>query len=391
MNATIKSIINRAATISKHYGKISEITGDNYNIFRILKVDTSEVRLHSAFIANLLDIKGSHGQGDIFLSIFINTFGIKDFDTTKARTRIEEYAGKKTEEEGGRIDIIISSDNRNLIIENKIYAPDQENQLLRYSKYSNLELFYLTLYGNEASKKSIGEKRDVKYTPISYSENIINWLEQCKKETVNQPILRETITQYINLIKSLTNQSTNQQMKEEIIDVVMESENNIKGFFELSKVNEAVFKKILKRFDNDIKEIAQELDLKYWSTLSRERYSNFGFYKQEWEALRIQFMFDDTQTRNFLYGFLLDKELRATKYEFTDVLKQKFREKYGNKVLENPNWISFIFWDEYRHWNNETYLKIYNGEMKVILKSKIEELLKLIDAETNFKKISANT
>ena len=126
MNSKIKNLINRAATVSKHYNKISELTGDNYNIFKLLKVTTSEVRLHSPFIANLLDIKGNHGQGDTFLKIFQTVFAITDFEPSKAWTRIEEYKGKKTEVDGGFVDIIITSNDRNIIIENKIYAPDQD-------------------------------------------------------------------------------------------------------------------------------------------------------------------------------------------------------------------------------------------------------------------------
>lgn len=376
MNSKIKNLINRAATVSKHYNKISELTGDNYNIFKLLKVTTSEVRLHSPFIANLLDIKGNHGQGDTFLKIFQTVFAITDFEPSKAWTRIEEYKGKKTEVDGGFVDIIITSNDRNIIIENKIYAPDQDNQLLRYSKIPNLTLFYLTLYGTEASDRSLGKDRDVKYTPISYAVDIVNWLELCKKETVNQPILRETLTQYINLIKLLTNQSTNQQMSKEIIDIVTESKDNIEAFFELSKVNEGVYQKVLKTLDNEIKEIAQELDLKSWSDINRsKKYSNFGFYKQEWEALRIQFIFDGTQTKNLCYGFLIDKKITTQNYEFTVELKQKFVEKYGNKVSDNNNWISFIYWDEYRDWDNKVYLQIYSGDFKKALKAKILDLL----------------
>ena len=384
LNSTIKSLLNRTATTSKHYSRISEITGDNYNIFKILKVDTSEVRLHSAFLANLLNRKGSHGQGSVFLSLFIDTFGIINFEVSDAITKIEEYAGKKTEEDGGRIDIIISSkkEGRNIIIENKIYAPDQENQLLRYSKYPNLNLFYLTLYGVEASEKSIGKKGDIKYTPISYSVDIINWLERCKKETVSQPILRETITQYINLIRSLTNQSTNQQMKEDILDIVMESSTNITGFFELTKVSESVYKKLLKKLEDDIKSIALEENLECWIYLSRDKkYSNFGFYKKEWNNVTINFEWGDKQTKNLYYGFKNKKEVRD---EFSNKVHQKFITKYGNRALGNDVWLCYTFWDEYeyRNWDSHAYLKIYEGEMKNIIKSKVQELILLTDSES---------
>ena len=165
-------------------------------------------------------------------------------------------------------------------------------------------------------------------------------------------------------------------MSKEIIDIVTESKDNIEAFFELSKVNEGVYQKVLKTLDNEIKEIAQELDLKSWSDINRsKKYSNFGFYKQEWEALRIQFIFDGTQTKNLCYGFLIDKKITTQNYEFTVELKQKFVEKYGNKVSDNNNWISFIYWDEYRDWDNKVYLQIYSGDFKKALKAKILDLL----------------
>ena len=41
--------------------------GENFNIFKVLRLSTSEVRLHSAYLAELLDSKGSHGMGASFL------------------------------------------------------------------------------------------------------------------------------------------------------------------------------------------------------------------------------------------------------------------------------------------------------------------------------------
>ena len=45
--------------------------GDFFNIFSILKMETDEVKTHSAFLAELLNPKGSHGQGNIFIDEFV--------------------------------------------------------------------------------------------------------------------------------------------------------------------------------------------------------------------------------------------------------------------------------------------------------------------------------
>lgn len=55
------------ALISK-YKKVNELTGENFNVFKILKLESSEVRMHSAFIAELLNPKGSHTQNCLLRS-----------------------------------------------------------------------------------------------------------------------------------------------------------------------------------------------------------------------------------------------------------------------------------------------------------------------------------
>src|SRR3954463_15191307 len=43
-----------------------------FNIFRVLEWEQSEVRTHSALLAQLFDPKGSHGQGGVFLQKFLS-------------------------------------------------------------------------------------------------------------------------------------------------------------------------------------------------------------------------------------------------------------------------------------------------------------------------------
>ena len=75
-------------------------------------------------------------------------------------------------------------------------------------------VYYLTLFGEEPSEKSRGELISGEhYYNISYQNEIIDWLELCTKEAVHLPILRETIKQYIILLKKLTN---NMNTEEEI-------------------------------------------------------------------------------------------------------------------------------------------------------------------------------
>ena len=235
-----KHLLSRLGTICKHNKELSRLSGANFNVFKIVKVVHDEVR-HSAFLAELLNPRGSHGQGDLFLSLFVQKLGITDFQCESAVATVEKHIGEVTETTGGRIDIFIDDHRGNhIIIENKIYANDGENQLIRYYNFKKQNLFYLTLYGCGATEKStLNNTSGVKlecskdYNLLSYKSDIVGWLELCQKEAVSMPLLREGIAHYINLIKYLTGTSTNKAMQKEIVDLLIETPTNLKNANEL--------------------------------------------------------------------------------------------------------------------------------------------------------------
>ena len=238
----LQNFLTQISAIIRQYSKIAELTGENFNVFNILGLTTNEVRTHSAFIAELLNPNGSHGKKDTFLSLFLQQMEIKDFYSEDARVVVEKHVGFISSDttEGGNIDIIaIDKDNRAVIIENKIYAPDQPSQLLRYSNYgkkfhgNSFTLFYLTLDGKDANNESKCGLSEEEFHRISYSIDILDWLEKCKEKSVDHPILRETITQYIFLIRLLTGQTTNNAMANEIVTKIVSNQEIFQPFLHL--------------------------------------------------------------------------------------------------------------------------------------------------------------
>src|SRR5690606_2556402 len=120
-----------------------------------------------------------------------------------------------------------------IFIENKIYAVDQKNQLLRYyNRNERAHLFYLCLEGGVVNEVSCGHlEKGKEFKVITYKKEIIEWLNDCKKEAVSHPILRESIAQYINLIKYLTNQTINETMNKEIIEVLIKDKEALSASF----------------------------------------------------------------------------------------------------------------------------------------------------------------
>lgn len=218
--------------IKEKYEQIARITGENFNIFQILGLQSDEVHLHSKFLGELLNRNGSHNQGDKFLSLFLTQLGRKEFNKldgerlskfspSTTKTHIEHHTSKITDdgEQGGRLDILLVDENNiRIIIENKIYAGDQYKQLKRYKNFDkNAILIYLNLFGDIPSLASTaGLKVQDDFTILSYSNDIIAWLKKCLKEATSLPSIRETIHQYIQLLQKMTNQSTFSTMNNEI-------------------------------------------------------------------------------------------------------------------------------------------------------------------------------
>lgn len=225
-------------------------SGNLYNIFNELSISTDEVK-HSSFLSGLLNPNGFHGCKNIFFSAFLKEIKI-DLKNHKWLTDFENltftcefFIGNRNHKDNsinknaknyGRIDILIENkeQTKGLIIENKIYAKDQDYQLRRYfnfgrERYSNGKkkgeinkdfiIYYLTLDKEEPkdiSIKSYDEKcikldiDDIQL--ISYKQEILQFLEKVmlghKTDFLSQPInsnITEVLKQYVSIIKQLTN------------------------------------------------------------------------------------------------------------------------------------------------------------------------------------------
>ncbi|ESU27657.1 hypothetical protein FSS13T_01260 [Flavobacterium saliperosum S13] len=245
----INNLLQQVTIIQKKYDEIAKITGENFNIFSVMRAESDEVRTHSRIIAEFLNPKGKHAQGSVFLKLFFDKIdslvAIKEsFDFENTQVIVEEHIGTIDKEysEGGFIDIVIKDSKYQIVIENKIYAGDQKGQLLRYkNSYPDCVLIYLTLDGKEPSSDSykLGNDKDLNLEEIflmSYKNDIKNWIENSLEKTHSLPIIRETLAQYLHLIKKLTNQSTNKKMSSEIQDLIL--------------ANFSAAEQIVKDFDN---------------------------------------------------------------------------------------------------------------------------------------------
>ena len=249
--------------------------GEKFNIFSVLNLSQDETRLHTPFIAELLNPKGSHGIKDAFLREFIKISDIDtELDTKEATVETEYSIGYKNNDstEGGRIDIFVYDNKKNaIIIENKIYAGDQKNQLLRYYNYAfknkfKFNIIYLTLYGDAASEKSLGNI-NFDYDCLSYNNDILSWLERCVQISACIPLVREIIRQYIINIKDLLNIMDKDNLNE-LIELTT-SKEYVESTLDIIANGESIKTQIRRNFIESLKEIAER------NNLQIEPYDNY--------------------------------------------------------------------------------------------------------------------
>lgn len=385
----IINILNQVRIVSR---KIKEQRiekferGENYNIFNDLGFMSDEVHLHSMFLANLLNPKGSHGQRGKFLEVFLKMLQKSfpaisadslELDTAIASVEVEKFIGRQTDSEGGRIDIYLTDGKHSIIIENKIYAGDQYHQMLRYWNYGlsqkgndtekSFVLIYLTLDGCSPSKESLGE--DLKENDIvclSYKSDIRGWLDRCVELASRTPLVRETINQYISTIDILINNVM--EDNKELFDI-LSKEENLDAVFDIIDSKENLINHIINdEFIPKLKALAEGKGLEICGNYKRnwmaERYSGAHFRNKDWKYFDLAFQFDHEGLKGLVFGFVCKngserKDVPASVWE-------KVQEHYSIsspiKDKNNGLWIHKDFIGN-KNWNNSQAIKdLLNGK-----------------------------
>ncbi len=259
-NEKIKSLLDRVKDIVKIHNEHANKQGEKFNIFSILRMDRKEVKTHSNFIYELLNPKGSHGQGDVFLKSFAEIVLNSEVPKTATRPQQEDLTT-----ENRRIDFTLETDKNFIGIEMKIDAYDQWKQLCDYqqelsrrAKNANkgTRLFYLTLGGSEAEQYS---HDSTEYECISFKVEILDWIQDCIKQSAEKSVLREALIQYKILLEKLTGE--NMDINTEVAKLLKDKES-----FQVAQVIQGA-----------LQSAKVELQVKFWSELLEELGEDFYF------------------------------------------------------------------------------------------------------------------
>jgi hypothetical protein len=349
----IQSLLDSVSNVIQKHETQANYTGENYNIFSIMGMETDEEFTHSRIIGNLLNPKGKHGCGDFFLKSFVEKLNIlfeennlhdmklEDFGPLVNDKIVERYAGEvncKTIS-GGSIDLVIEDSKQIFLIENKIYAADQKYQLARYFNYAKtrgnkkIVMLYLTLEGKNLSDNEgnilikeyevynipsivnldenaikleslelkfpidqntfdgINIENKCFYTPISYKTFIKEWLEASFFFVDNRPMIYYPIKHYYNLIKKLTNQTTSKIMEKEILDTIFKKGENIKNALRIANYRIDLGKRLTDLIINEVEKIGMLNNL-ILSGEKLEGLKKYGMYNVPGYIYEANLIFD---------------------------------------------------------------------------------------------------
>ena len=269
----VGTLLKEISSISDKYDLIYQKTGGYFNIFEITNVSTDEVII-CRLLHDLLNPKGSHKQGDIYLKLFVQSvlqLPIAEEEYTKAVVYRELVIDANR-----RIDLVIQTPSHFIPIEVKIFAGDQPNQCEDYYKRAlNSKVYYLTLFGYAPSLVSLGKLGLTnngydKITNISFSHDILQWLTKCleHKETIKIAPIREVLLQFISVIRNFTNQLEDDR-EMEIKKIITASADNMKSAVQIEQSLKAckidlmnkVFTELEKRIGKE--KLQNEYDYEY--------------------------------------------------------------------------------------------------------------------------------
>ncbi|RZJ86286.1 MAG: hypothetical protein EOO20_18600 [Chryseobacterium sp.] len=243
----------------------------DFNPLNFVKWNENKV---SEIIAFFLDPHAAHGQGDLYLKMFVEYFKLSFnySDYSKVQVFLEENTDNNR-----RVDLVISYDNfkRVIGIENKIYpwtkdqpfqVADYIRHLKTYCKTGDYHLIYLAPRGKALNKNSAGDNyeemlADGKLKLINYEEHIIDLVHRFAMHTDNER-LRSFIKDFeLKLRDNFTGISMIEE--NDIVKYIKTSEDNIRTAFSVAR-NVGTVKLILKdEFYRQMNDLAKELNLQF--------------------------------------------------------------------------------------------------------------------------------
>lgn len=339
--------MNIAEIMNRHH-----LENQHSNIISFL-IDPEEIHNHPEYGTKFLDLLKKKG---------LNITGEKICNTVR----------EDSTDDFRRIDIFVETENEYIIIENKVYADDQDNQIHDYieyvkEKYSADEkvfVVYLNPRGYEPSEKSISPeelanlKNEKRFITLSYSDDILNWLGQLEFKK-DEDVLKAGIVQYIDVVQAITNK------RKEVFKMNEEIANEL--FYEYGKLSREELKEKLHLMNSFQDNINLTLFINFFEEIYKEGKGKLKFLcngnsnhenTEAWEKDVIQ----NRKRFGIRYSFNNhEKDLFVTDLNSNDFIYASNTDKIGNEYGDTINVDGYKFAKKIKsNWFNAAILNNYD-------------------------------
>jgi hypothetical protein len=204
--------------------EVNRFHANQFNVFSLIDPDENKL---SDILADLLNPRGQHGQGNLFLRLLIEQLGMIGGNVATETVRVEREAPThEIRKYRRRIDILVKSAVI-VAIENKIDSLEQDDQVKDYLDHlcvvSNgwqtpATLIYLTPNGRYPESLAPEERLEFQEKGLlkcwSYSKELQYWLGSCRGECEADKI-RHFLADFASYIESTVTRSQRLDEEEE--------------------------------------------------------------------------------------------------------------------------------------------------------------------------------
>ena len=384
------SHLARIATIAERNAEHRRNAGLDFNVFRICGVNHYETK-HSAILAALLDPAGTHGMGGSFLRLFLSKVCETSLVVSHAVRVRTEVPVSVDDTDDSRLDIIIEDAEARwcVVVENKIYAAEGYRQIERYREWLDRKrngwmryLLFLTLDGHAPETDGGVEGSDTVLRLVVWASDILPWLQDCYREAIDKPYVRESIAQYINLVKQLTGQyDMDAEKTKAIVKLATKDTTSFRGYVELLRGKGAAFGQVALQIAESLHSRLKADPTKTWEwiTTLQDPFSAtdrdaFILLRHARLGFRIRISPERAELRDAFVGIGLEDvgtELAA------DTLRKKL--KRVPRWQSTPSWIGWVYLpDDIRNWDGDFLADFLNGDSRDVV-NRILEILGSID------------
>lgn len=409
----INKLFENTKIVMHQYEQDRKKQGMDFNVFEIL--DIKEV-MTCRMLHALLDPKGAHGCGGLFLKLFLQEVldqgKFSDQEINNAVVIKEKSIPEKSITDTPlssikRIDLYICVGKRAFPIEVKLHAPDSECQCYDYYMYAqdtdpNTIIYYLTLDRHEPSdesRKELAIEKELRL--ISFEREIRDWLKEClKQEEVQRCIAIKTIIeQFLDNINRLTGREGEELAMKIITDFeTFKTANMIAESVRIRKTD--MMRDVFLGIEEELGKYTSYPDYKdrvdKYYTQSKSTYPSLNYYLNEEKSLVMRIEVD----WNLYFGICRwDKENKCVLQKLEsdiEAMNEKIKEYMLEKYMPNET-ETFYRWG-YLPADNPINFKTFDGsysalfdkdEYMNIINKICDTLKRVLDAmkeELNWKK-----